>query len=166
MILSSIKELPEAVIQAIKETHERMDGKGYPKGIKGGELSEYARIIAIADTYEAAIHSRVYRRSPHEVIKEMLSSASGSFDGRVLKAFINLIGIYPAGSYVELNSAEIAKVISSNDNFPLRPVVHIIFDSNRKRLNEPRLINLAKQFNLYIKDQLSDEDVLRLTKEG
>src|SRR3989339_1357973 len=166
MILSSIKELPEAVIQAIKETHERMDGKGYPKGIKGEELSEYARIIAIADTYEAAIHSRVYRRSPHEVIKEMLSSASGSFDGRVLKAFINLIGIYPAGSYVELNSAEIAKVISSNDNFPLRPMVHIIFDSNRKRLNEPRLINLAKQFNLYIKNQLSDEDVAKLTKEG
>ncbi len=168
MILSSIKELPEAVIQAIKETHERMDGKGYPKGIKGGELSEYARIIAIADVYEASVHSRVYRpkRSPHEVIKEMLSSGSGSFDGRVLKAFINLIGIYPAGSYAELNSAEIAKAISSNDNFPLRPMVHIIFDSNRKRLNEPRLINLAKQFNLYIKNQLSDEDVAKLTKEG
>src|SRR3989338_6114116 len=168
MILSSIKELPEAVIQAIKETHERMDGKGYPKGIKGGELSEYARIVAIADVYEATVHSRVYRlkRSPHEVIKEMLSSASGSFDGRALKAFINLIGIYPAGSYVELNSAEIARVISSNDNFPLRPMVHIIFDSNRKRLNEPRLINLAKQFNLYIKNQLSDEDVAKLTKEG
>ena len=168
MILSSIKELPEVVIRAIKETHERMDGKGYPKGIKGTELSEYARIIAIADVYEASVHSRVYRpkRSPHEVIKEMLSSGSGSFDGRALKAFINLIGIYPAGSYVELNSAEIAKAISSNDNFPLRPMVHIIFDSNRKRLNEPRLINLAKQFNLYIKNQLSDEDVAKLTKEG
>ena len=168
MILSSTKELPEAVIQAIKETHERMNGKGYPRGIKGGELSEYARIIAIADVYEALVHSRVYRpkRSPHEVIKEMLSSDSGSFDGRALKAFINLIGIYPAGSYVELNSAEIAKAISSNDNFPLRPVVHIIFDSSKKRLNEPRLINLAKQFNLYIKNQLSDEDVLKLTKEG
>lgn len=168
MILSSIKELPEAVIQAIKETHERMDGKGYPRGIKGGELSEYARIIAIADVYEAAVHSRVYRkkRSPHEVIKEMLSSVSGSFDSRALKAFINLIGIYPAGSYVELNSAEIAKAISSNDNFPLRPVVNIIFDSNKRRLNEPRLINLAKQFNLYIKNQLSDEDVAKLTREG
>lgn len=168
MIISSIKELPEAVTQAVKDCHERFDGKGYPRGIKNGEISEYARIIAIADVYESLVHSRTYRkkRLPHEVIKEMLSSGSGSFDGRALKAFINLIGIYPAGSYVELNSAEIAKAISSNDNFPLRPMVHIIFDSNRKRLNEPRLINLAKQFNLYIKNQLSDEDVAKLTKEG
>lgn len=167
-ILSSIREIPETVIQAVKDCHERFDGKGYPGGIKDGEISEYARIVAIADVYESLVHSRVYRkkRLAHEVIKEMLSSSGSSFDGRILKAFINLIGIYPAGSYVELNSAEIAKVISSNDNFPLRPVVNVIFDSNKKRLGEPRLISLAKQFNLYIKNQLSDEDVAKLTKEG
>lgn len=167
-ILSSIREIPEIVIQAVKDCHERFDGKGYPGGAKDGEISEYARIIAIADVYEALVHSRAYRkkRLAHEVIKEMLSSSSSSFDGRALKAFINLIGIYPAGSYVELNSAEIAKVINSSDNFPLRPVVNVIFDSGKRRLNEPRLINLAKQFNLYIKNQLSDEDVAKLTKEG
>lgn len=156
-ILASIKGLSEPVVQAVKECHERFDGKGYPRGLKDKNICEYARIIATVDVYEALTHTRPYRKKyqPHDAIKELLTGSGSLFDPAILKTLINLIGIYPVASYVELNTAEIAKVVTSNSNFPLRPVVNIIFDSNRKRLIQPRLVNLAKQFNLYIKNQLS-----------
>lgn len=166
-ILSKLNVLKPAVIYAIKEQHERLDGTGYPRGLKNGEISDYGRIIATIDVYEALLHQRAYRKrlAPYEAVKQMLSSGHTLFDPQVFKVMIDLIGIYPVGSYAELNSNEIAKVASPNEDFPLRPVVNIIFDANKNRLAEPRLVNLAKQFNLYIKKPLSDEEVSELIKE-
>ena len=64
-----------------------------------------------------------------------------------------------------MNSNEIGKVVTANNNLPLRPVVNIIFNAAKKRLEKPRLLNLAKQPNLYIKRPLSDKDIAGLVKE-
>jgi hypothetical protein len=66
---------------------------------------------------------------------------------------------------VELNTDEIGKVTTSNDEFPLRPVVSLLFDGEGNRLKEPRTVDLGKQFNLFVKRPLSDEEVLRKIKE-
>jgi HD-GYP domain-containing protein (c-di-GMP phosphodiesterase class II) len=166
-ILSQIKNFPQAIVYAVQEEHERFNGKGYPKGVKDGDISEYARIIATVDVYEALTHGRVYRKkyTPHEGIKDMLSSGSVLFDTRLLKILVDRVGIYPIGSWVELNTDEIGKVITINDELPLRPVVNILFDNGRNRLEDPRVVDLAKQFNIFIKRPLSDEDILRKIKE-
>jgi HD-GYP domain-containing protein (c-di-GMP phosphodiesterase class II) len=144
-ILSQTQEIPQAVIDAVRQEHERMAGDGYPKGLKDGEISEYAQVIGVADVFETLTHSRVYRKRlpPYEAVKEMLSAEISFFSSKVLKALLDQIGIYPIGSYVHLNTEEIAKVVMVNDNFPLRPVVNIIFDANKTRLENPLLINLA-----------------------
>lgn len=165
--LSQMKDdISQAVIDAVKEEHERINGKGYPAGRKDGEISEYARIIGTIDVYEALTHSRVYRKQipPHEAIKEMISWCGSLFETRIFKLLIDQIGAYPIGSYAQLNSDEIVKVVAMNDDFPLRPVVKIIFDANKNRLEEPRLINLAKEFNLYIKRPLLDEEISQMIK--
>ena len=155
-------------ISAIKEHHERFNGNGYTRGLKDGEICEFAKVIGIVDVYEALTHTRAYRKNkkyqPNEAIREMLIQNAGEFDPRILKIFVNQIGIYPVGSWVELNSDEIAKVITSNADFPIRPVVNVMFDSARKTLGEARLVDLTKQFNIYIKKPLSDEEVLNLIK--
>lgn len=166
--LSSLKDVSEAMVTAIREHHERFKGNGYPNDITNGNISEYGRLIATLDVYEALTHSRNYRQkkySPHEAIKELFTNSSSFFDPGILKVFINQIGIYPTGSWLELNTNEIARVITPNVNFPIRPVINVLFSANKKRLEEPRLINLAKQFNIYIKRPLSDEEVLEIIKE-
>lgn len=167
--LSQIKDdISQALIDAVKEVHERINGKGYPDGRKDGEISEYARLIGTIDVYEALTHSRVYRKQipPHEAIKEMISWCGSLFEPRIFKLLIDQIGAYPIGSYAQLNSDEIVKVVAMNNDFPLRPVVKIIFDANKNRLEEPRLVNLAKEFNLYIKRPLSDEELSQMIKGG
>jgi len=165
-ILSKINGIADALIYVAKEEHERMNGTGYPSGLKDSEISEYARIIMIVDVYEALTHERPYRKknSPHEAVKEMIAN-NQLFDSNILKALINKVGVYPISSWVELNSNEICKVMVNNNELPLRPVVHILFDSSRQRLKEPRVVNLAKQFNLFIKKSLSDEELAKEVKE-
>ena len=166
-ILSQIKNFPQSVVYAVQEEHERINGRGYPKGIKDGQINEYSRVIATVDVYEALTHSRAYRGkySSHEAIKDMLSSGNSLFDTRILKILINQVGIYPIGSWVELSTNEIGKVINVNDNSPLRPVVNLIFDSAGKRSGDTRVLDLTKQFNIFIKKPLSDEEVSHLIKE-
>lgn len=165
-ILTKIKDIPEPIIYAAKEEHERMNGTGYPKGLNDGEISEYARIVAIVDVYEALTHSRPYRKknSPHEAIKELIVNTP-LFDSRILRVLINKLGIYPISSWVELNSNEIGKVMINNNEFPLRPLVNILFDATGNQLKDPRAINLAKQFNLFIKRPLRGDELASKIKE-
>ncbi len=165
-ILSKIKDISEPVIYVAKEEHERMNGAGYPNNLKDGEISEYARIVAIVDVYEALTHNRPHRKksSPHDTVKELIAN-NPLFDSNILKVMINKVGLYPTSSWVELNSNEIGKVMINNNEFPLRPVVHILFDAAGQALKEPRIINLAKQFNLFIKKPLSDEELAKKHKD-
>ena len=136
----------------------------YDTNFKPQEVPEFSQIIGIVDEYEVLTHSRHERKKilPYQALKEMVSSHK--FDSHLLKSLIDLIGVYPSGSYVELNTNEIAKVIVSNTDFPLRPIVSIIFDAAKNKLEQPRLINLAKQLNLYIKKPLYDEEISSLAK--
>lgn len=165
-ILSKIKDIPEPIIYAAKEEHERMNGTGYPSGRKDGEISEYARIVAIVDVYEALTHNRPYRKkiSPHEAIKELIAN-NPLFDSIILKVLINKVGIYPISSWVELNSNEIGKVMINDNEFPLRPVVNVLFEGTGQKLKDHHVINLAKQFNLFIKKSLRDDELVAKIKK-
>lgn len=151
----------ETLIRAVKDIHERLNGSGYPAGISNGEIDECARIIGLADAYEAMTHERPYRKkySPYNAFKEILSSANDLFEPSLIKILVNNIGIYPVGSWVELNTDEIAKVIETNKESPLRPVVNIMFDSHHNILKDASTVDLAKYQSRYIKRPLSDEEV-------
>lgn len=165
-ILSKIKDIPEPVIYVAKEEHERQNGSGYPDGIKNEEISEYGRIVAIVDVYEALTHNRAYRKrfSPHEAVKELIGKNS-LFDQSILKVLIKKVGVYPISSLVELNSNEIGIVTMNNEGFPLRPVLQVLFDAKKNRLKNSHCVNLAKQFNLFIKKAINDEELAGEIKE-
>lgn len=165
--ISNINGISESIAKAVTKHHERVDGSGYPAGETNGETSELARIIGTVDVFEALTHTRAYRKRylPYEAIKKIAKMGNKYFDLSILKILIQQIGIYPIGSWVFLNSNEIAKVITVNADYPLRPVVNIIYGLNRKALEKPRLINLSKEYNIYIKKPLADEEVSELVKE-
>jgi hypothetical protein len=104
------------------------------------------------------------RYTPHEATKELLSTGLNRFEPKMMKALINLIGIYHVGTWVELDGGEIAKVLECNKALPFRPVVNIIFDNHRKRLKEPRMLNLAKQYNTYIKRAIVYEELEKIAQ--
>lgn len=162
-----IQGASERLIRIVREEHERMDGSGYPFGIGGGDINEYARIIGLVDTYEAMTHQRPYRKKldPHEASKEILTSGQDLFEISMIRTLINIVDVYPIGSWVELNTGEIAKVIEVNKDHPLKPVVNIMFDSQNNVLKDTATINLVKSQNRYIKRPLLDEELKEKIKQ-
>jgi HD-GYP domain-containing protein (c-di-GMP phosphodiesterase class II) len=137
-------EIAQDILDAISQEHERLDGSGYPQGLKDAQISEFAQIIGLADLYEAMVHQRPYRNkfSPLETVKLILNNKS-AFDCRIIKALIEKIGIFPVGVLVRLNTKEIGSVVKENARLPLRPVVNVFFDAAGKELKEPKRIDLS-----------------------
>ncbi len=151
-ILSSIKGLDDIVFVVARQHHERMDGSGYPDGLKGEQIHEYSSIVSILDIYEALMHRRTYRNETQarETIQEILKNKN-AYDPKLIKILINRIGIFPIGSLVELNTQELARVVSLNHNNILRPVVKIITNANGEECTEEKLVNLAAEPAIWIK---------------
>lgn len=144
-LITKTFKYPEEVGRIAMFHHERWDGKGYPKGLKGNEIPVASRILSIADAFEAMVRERPYRDSMigYKAIKEILNDNSRRFDSVIIKLFIKSMGLYPVGSIVILNNGSIGRVKSINQESPLRPIVELIMtpegrvikESNRKEID-------------------------------
>ncbi len=155
----------EEVLRGVHEHHERIDGSGYPRGIKGQDIHLFGKIIAVADVYDACISPRKHRKrmTPYDALKNLLSQPH-LFDIKILKSFVTCMAIYPIGSIVKLNTGEIAKVIGINQGAPFRPEIRIYFDQNGELLKPPIRINLfdGQYIQTYIQNTLESEESEKL----
>jgi len=149
------------MIRAIYEHQERANGQGYPRGIKGEEICDYAQIIGICDSYEAMTHHRPHKKTllQADSIKELISSKANLFEPRITKMFLDEISIYPIGSYVRLNNRNIGRVVSTNKTNPMKPVVNLIFDEKGEKMDPPRMIDLRTHPVLNIEGSISVEEL-------
>jgi HD-GYP domain-containing protein (c-di-GMP phosphodiesterase class II) len=126
-------EIPYRSMIGAYEHHMKVDLTGYPKSIRPREMSIFSKIIAVADGFDAATSRRTYQTTPIQpdaVLKEMWENPRRGYDPILVKAFINLIGIYPVGTMVILDTYELAVVAAANPNLEMihRPVVRIVSD--------------------------------------
>jgi len=139
-------ELKRLIAEVVYQCHERENGFGYPRGVKGAHLHRYAQIIGLLDTYEALCHHRTYRGRflPHDVCRWLIEGRDpvDEFDARLIKKFIESVGLYPLGSYVRLSSGEVAEVTRINADYPLKPEVDIIIDIQGEMLRPPKKVDL------------------------
>lgn len=133
-------------INIAAEHHERYDGSGYPKGLKGEEISRYGRMAAIVDVYDALTSARIYHPStePTAVLKQLLEGAGRHFDTPLVHSFIRTVGIYPVGSLVKLENGEVAVVIEQHHEDLLHPIVRVFFNSRLRSYIRPKNYDLSK----------------------
>lgn len=148
--LHGFEEPPYRAMLTAYEHHMRTDFTGYPKVLRERWLGFFSRIVAVADAFDAATSKRSYQYipfPPDEVLREMRDNPSRGFDPIIIKAFINMMGIYPVGTLCILDSGELAVVVapSPNPEELHRPLVRIISDASGRKLPEPPLIDLAEQ---------------------
>jgi HD-GYP domain-containing protein (c-di-GMP phosphodiesterase class II) len=143
------------------QEHERGDGSGYPKGLKGDEIHEYAQIIGLVDVYEALTHSRPHKEKfPYFMsIKEILRSGKRCFQRRHLKALLNSLSLFPLHTYVRLNSNAVGKVIETYPDQPMRPKLQIIYDSLGRRESSERVVDLQENPLLFIVDSVPEQEL-------
>jgi HD-GYP domain-containing protein (c-di-GMP phosphodiesterase class II)/DNA-binding response OmpR family regulator len=146
--------------QIVSQVYERENGKGYPNGLEGREICDEAKVLGIADVFEACIHPRPHRppMTGYQTL-EGLTAEGSAFSDRVVKAMIRSFSVYPFNEYVLLNTGEIGKVININTENALRPTVKILHTADGEELYEPKIINLARNSSLYITRAISPQEL-------
>ncbi|RAV22261.1 hypothetical protein DQG23_04730 [Paenibacillus contaminans] len=150
-----LKDEPNIPLQAAHcayQHHERINGSGYPRGLKGEDIHEYARWIGIADSYDAMTTSRVYRQAmlPHQALERLYAGSDSLYDQDKVEIFRDKIAIYPIGVTVKLNTGESGVVVDLNSTFPQRPIVRILQNETGEELTSPYEIDLSKKLNLVV----------------
>jgi HD-GYP domain-containing protein (c-di-GMP phosphodiesterase class II) len=151
------KELfgPKEVNLIALQHHERWDGNGYPDHLAGEAIDIGARIVSIADAFEAMVSKKSYRNPiiGYQAIKNLMADNASRFDPAVIIAFTKIIGIYPIGSIVRFNDTSIGRVISLNPGTPVRPVVEMLVDKNGDIIDNEKaeIVNLLDVKTLFIK---------------
>lgn len=110
--------------------HENVNGTGYPMGLRGDQIYMFAKIIHIADVYDAITNERVYKKaqSPQEAVKFLMSHAGSMFQPEYVKAFLTYIPLYPKGRNVELSDGRVAVVVENRQQNTLYPIVRCLSD--------------------------------------
>ena len=145
-ILAATPGLPPRLADLAALHHERQDGSGYPKGLKGKEIGTIGSIAGIVDTFDALTARRPYAQpvAPSAALSMLYKWRGAFFDTVLVEQFIRCIGIFPVGSTVELNSGEVGIVIAQNLEKRLQPRVMVIRDAAGAPLKPQKLLDLSR----------------------
>ena len=146
-ILAESGIINQDVVDMVAHHHERFDGSGYPQGLAGDEIPPFARIAAIVDTYDAVTSNRSHAPaiSPSNAIRLLYRARNSEFQAELVEVFIQAVGVYPAGTIVELSSGEVGVVVSEYRTRRLKPKVMVVLDAKKIRLPEPKMIDLLQR---------------------
>lgn len=147
-LLKENEDIASTVRNAIFSHHENEDGTGYPRQLTGDKIHKFAKIIHVADVYDALTAKRAYKEpiNPADALEFLISQTGKMFDEKIVKLFIEYIALYPVGTKVLLSTNEEARVIANNEKFLSRPIVKT--DSGKK-------INLLETLDITIIDLLT-----------
>ncbi len=145
-ILAATKGVSEIALEVAAQHHERYDGTGYPKGLKGDEISLYGQMSAIVDVYDAITSIRVYHKGipATEALGKIFEWSKFHFKPELVQAFVRAIGIYPTGSLVKLASGRLGIVLEQQAGNSLKPLVKVIFSTKQNAFLPPEIIDLTK----------------------
>lgn len=134
ILLNCSGKLGEIVAEVAYTHHERIDGKGFPQGIKGKQISPYARMISIVDQYDSLTIDKPNKQgmTHYDAMTQILAKVGTHFDETLVNSFNQCIGTYPVGCIVEMNTGEVAMVVESNSEQKLRPKVVLLTTPDKK----------------------------------
>ncbi|WAM34569.1 HD-GYP domain-containing protein [Caldicellulosiruptor morganii] len=145
-IVKNMDGVTEQIAEVALLHHERLDGSGYPLKLKGDRIPLFARIVAIADVYDALTADRVYKKKvvPTKAADYLLKYAGIQFDKEIVQRFLKMVVTYPVGCFVVLNTGEIAIVYEENPFNKTRPVVKVVARKEGPPVLTPYFIDLAQ----------------------
>ncbi len=151
-ILEEIGGFSDKTIRGVLEHHERVDGLGYPFGLKGNEISKFAKIITLSNAYDAVVNCKISKErcSLTDAYEYVLSGADSRFDMELVQRFKETFSIFPLGSCLRLSDGIEGYVVRQNKSFPDRPVIRVLYDNITKAPIPFYEIDLVKVKNVVV----------------
>ncbi|MCB2305981.1 HD-GYP domain-containing protein [Clostridium estertheticum] len=151
-ILMQNFSMTNRILKAVEHHHERVDGNGYPYGLTKNQISKFAKIIGICDVYDSVSNDRCYRKkfNPSDAYELILAGAGNAFDEEVVKDFKKTFSVFPLGVCLKLSNGVEGYVIKQNKNFPDRPIVRVLYESETRLPIKFYEIDLLKHHNVIV----------------
>ena len=153
-LLDKIDLFPKKVGQIVAQHHERLDGSGYPEGLKGNEIDRLARIVAIADAYDNHCNhdDPMESLTPYLALSYLFGQQKHLFDVEALALLIRCLGVYPPGTVVEISNGEVGMVMAVNPKNQLNPSI-MLYDPNVPK-KEALIVDLADEPDLRVEKSI------------
>lgn len=144
-ILLSTRSLYSGAADVAFSHHEHVDGSGFPRGLSADQIPLYAKLVAIANAYDNALHGADGRRAnATQAMRLMYAERDRRFDATLVMQFIASMGVYPPGSIVEMESGEVGLVLSNNSGDRLHPRVIVVLDASKRAIRQ-YVVDLSQQ---------------------
>lgn len=166
-IIEQTKGISEISLEVAALHHEKLDGTGYPYQISENKITQYGRMVAICDIFDALTADRVYKDGyshikSFSILRKLAEQQH--LDKRLVDIFIKCLGVYPVGSLVELGSKKLAIVEGRNYDDPIRPKVRSFYSVDDHRYVMTQDIDLSKTEDFIVKGVRADEFDLDMNK--
>jgi len=145
-------QFPQSVYDGVGQHHERYDGTGYPAGVTGDDICQFAKIIAMTDAYDAITSKRPYHDAimPHEGCEYIMGNAGSHFDPDAVDVFFRTVAPFPVGVSVQLSNGAEGIVYKNYSGFPMRPMIKLKPVKGAKSrfldlCNDPTALNITVQ---------------------
>jgi len=152
-ILEKNFAMSNKILKAVEHHHERVDGNGYPYGLTNNQISKFAKIIGICDVYDSVSNDRCYRKkfNPSDAYELILAGCGNAFDEEVVKNFKRTFSVFPLGVCLKLSNGVEGYVIKQNRDFPDRPVIRVLYESETRLPIKFYEIDLLECHNIVVK---------------
>ncbi len=142
----------ESALKMVMNHHERYDGGGYPRGLKGTAISDWDQILILANTYDNLTWDRKtgVRSGFHKALSTIIQDGSKYVRKGIIRTLIQTFGHYPPGSWVRMNNGEVGLVTKAHPGSPLKPQLSIMYDSSGRKQSKPRIVDLLHSQSAYI----------------
>jgi len=160
-ILRQDYDLSILIAHIAYQHHERLQGQGYPRGLKDAQIHRYAQIVAVADSFDAMTSERVYRGAipPVKAVATLREMSGEFFAPDVVEGLVSTIAIYPIGSWVRLTSGHIGVVVDVNNKHPNLPVVRLVLNPRGERIGTLTEVDLITVNDLFIDSVFLPEEM-------
>ncbi|MCG6889216.1 MAG: HD-GYP domain-containing protein [Gammaproteobacteria bacterium] len=167
-ILTSVDGIKADVMAMVATHHERHDGSGYPQGLKGNEIPLFGKMAGIIDCYDAITSARPYGEamSPHDTVKMLYDWSDVLFQKELIEQFIQMVGVYPIGTLVELSDGRVGVVIALNKTRRLRPQVMMLLNERKEFYSKFATINMYEVLHSEDGESLDIKKTLEPGKYG
>ena len=164
-ILKQTEGVNEDMYNMVKMHHERHNGSGYPDGLKGDQITIYGKIAGLIDCYDAMISKRVFASplSPHDAVKKFYEWRNIDFQSELVEQFIQIVGIYPVGTLVELSTGMVGVIVNQHRVWRLRPQIMLLLDKEKNKLDDFKIIDLFIQT---VNEEGDSLDIIRSVDPG
>lgn len=146
-MLASEKNIDHSTLVIVETHHERFNGSGYPYALVGDEIPFFGQIAGLVDVFDAITNKKSYGKhlTPAQAMDWLYTQRNKMFSCELIDGFIQAIGLYPAGTIVELTDKSIGLVVSHNPKKRLRPEIFLLKDSNRQDIQSTKTLDLSKK---------------------